>query len=127
MLPVIEESRLRVYYLSYRHLLSILHDPFKNSTVLQWPVIEGPPEGSIVHHVFQDPIRRGFGVVVTHESFPEVDDSAELPRADTEMSMQIRALKIVGNAVYADMDHLTTEQLQHVRDESIRLLSQRTL
>lgn len=127
MIPVIEERRLKVYYLSYRHLLSILHDPLKDATVLQWPVLEGQPEGSIVHHVFQDPTRRCFGVVVAHESFPEIADCAELPRADTEMSMQIRALKIVGNAVCADMDHLTTEQLQHVRDESVRLLSQRTL
>ena len=94
---MLEERRLRVYYLSQKYLLEFLRVKLAPDNWLQWPVVEGPPEGSIVHHVFHDPTRMAFGVVVSHESFPEIADSAEIPRSRDSLSIMMRAIKIVDN------------------------------
>ena len=92
-----EERRLRVYYLGHRHLLEFLRVKLTPDNWLQWPVVEGPPEGSVVHQVFHDPTRMAFGVIVSHESFPEIADSAEIPRSRDSLSIMMRAIKLVGD------------------------------
>ena len=92
---MVKERRLKVYYLSQKYLLEFLRVKLTPDSWLQWPVVEGPPEGSIVHHVFHDPTRMAFGVVVAHESFPEISDECEIPRSDDSLSVMMRAVKIV--------------------------------
>lgn len=128
MFPVIEEKRLKIYRLGYRQLLSLVKGRrLADCSVLEWPVTTSIPDGATVHHVYEDFACRCFNVVVSHESFPELAEFAEIPMVEGGLSFEMHAMRVVGDAAMADMEHLTTEQLQYVRDEAIRLLSQRTL
>lgn len=127
MLPVIEKNRLKIYRLGYLELLTAVQMRGVRDGYLQWPVVSGIPEDAKVHHVFHDPNSRCYNVVVSHESFPEVAEFAEIPCVDDSLCFQMQVLKVIGDAAMADMGCLTTEQLQYIRDEAIRLLSQRTL
>lgn len=109
-------NRLKVYYLGQRELLCVLRRGDQLPREVAIPEMVGPPAGAKVHHVYHSPNSMSFGVVVEHESFPEVSEGQLLPEAVNPLQLRVRAFAVIGNDLIADWSTFTTDQLKALRE-----------
>ena len=92
------QRRLKMFYLSIRevvHFLNYAENAPEYLTIPTGPRIEGVPDGAHVVSVHNAPERRAFAIVVEHESFDLVNDSALIPATNECFQLDRRGYKLI--------------------------------
>lgn len=104
--------RLRIAYLPYRELRSVLARPVRQTVLSVWMRSGVPEDASIVavHDCFE---KQSFAVVLEHPSFAEVPEANMLPEHDDRMTLMGQSFLIVDQHIIPEFTDVAALERLH--------------
>lgn|SRR3990167_4831593 len=78
-------NNFKVFKLNQRQIIALLSRGERLPDVVEIPTCRGIPEGATAHHLFHTCGGMSIGVVVSHESFPEVPEGEDPPEGEVDI------------------------------------------